>query len=147
MALRVAEILALGREGWRPYGAEPQAFVYERLRCTRHMLKNGRPNWLYRGDTFLCVGCEARCLLARPEGFSAPLPLRYPEPEQSYTLTPLEMATKKHVLTPMEAAYCLNVTRDRIYKWIKTGILVVLKEKPLRVRSSDVLALMGDFDE
>lgn len=147
MALRVAEMLALGREGWRSYGAEPQAFVYERLRCTRHMLKNGRPNWLYRGDTFLCVGCEARCLLARPEGFSAPLPLRYPEPEQPYTLTPLEMASRKHLLCVDEAAYCLNVSHSTIYRWIEYGKLITLRDKPVRIKASCVRNLMEDFDE
>ena len=147
MALKIAELLALGREGWRPYGVEPQAFVYERLRCTRHKARCGRPNWLYKGDIFLCVGCDVRCLLARPEGFTPTLPIRYPVPEIPYTLSPLELASRKHVLGVDEVAYCLNVSHSTVYRWIETGKLIALRDKPVRIKSSCVLDLMNDFDE
>ena len=54
---RIREIVTLTREGWRPYDAEPDHSVYERLGCT-HVLRGNRrkPFWFVRGDVFCCIG-------------------------------------------------------------------------------------------
>ena len=53
---RIREIVTLTREGWRPYDAEPDHSVYERLGCT-HVLRGNRrkPFWFVRGDVFCCI--------------------------------------------------------------------------------------------
>lgn len=147
----ITDIVLLTRDGWRPYGVEPQGAVYERLHCpqydgaTHKMRKKGM--WFVKGDQFLCMGCRIRCSLLRPEGFSLPLPIQYPQPDKAYTLTPLEMVTRKSVLRVDEAAYCLNVSERMIYTWIACGKLAVLKDMPRRVKSADVKQMMEDFDE
>ena len=144
---KITDLLALGRDGWRPYGSEPQPQVYERLRCERHLAVRGRPYWLYKGDVFLCLGCEARCSLVRPVGFVMPLPVKYPVPAEPYTLTPLEMVTRKHALNMREVMYCLNISKTTAHRWVAEGKLVALKDKPLRIKAACVRELMENFDE
>lgn len=62
-------------------------------------------------------------------------------------MTPLEMVNRKHTLLVKEVAYCLNVSESLVYRYIYEGKLIAHKEKPTRVRASDVLELMNDFDE
>ena len=57
-----------------------------------------------------------------------PLPIRYPEPKQPYTLTLYEMVEKKPLLTIEEATYCLNVSRRTVYDHIDLCRLNILKE-------------------
>lgn len=144
----INDIVLLTREGWRPYGAQPAGVVYERLRC-EHVLKGrtGRPYWFVRGDVFCCVGCAVRCSLVRPVGFSLPLPIKYPQPDAPYALTPQEMVTRKALLRVDEAAYCLNVSDRKVRNWVDEGRLVALKINPVRIKAESVAAMMRDFDE
>lgn len=139
----IKDIVLLTREGWRPYGAQPAEFVYDRLRCSQR----GRAYWFVRGDVFCCVGCASRCSLARPDGFSLPLPINYPQPDEPFTLTPQEMVTRKALLRVDEAAYCLNVSDRKVRKWAEEGRLVALKDAPVRISAESVAAMMHDFDE
>lgn len=140
----IRDIVTLTREGWRPYGAEPQGEVYTRLGCTKH--KQSKPYWFVRGDIYLCVGCAQRCSLSRPDGFPLPLPIKYPQPETPYALTPIEMVRRRHLLTVKEAGYCLNVSDRTVYAWIENGILTAVKLTPKRVLASDVDRLMNSLD-
>lgn len=146
----IQDIVALTKDGWRPYTAEPTKAVYVKLAC-EHVLRGQRkkPYWFVREDVFCCVGCGARCTLTRPAGFPLPLPLpiKYQPQSQPYTLTPAEMAARKPLLTARQASYCLNVSERQIYDWIAEGRLVKLKIRPTRVRSQEVVAMMRDFDE
>ena len=147
---RIREIVTLTREGWRPYDAEPERSVYERLGCT-HVLRGNRrkPFWFVRGDVFCCIGCADHCTLNRPAGFPLPLPIRYSSipSEQPYSLTPQEMVNRHDILNVRQAAYCLNVSERTIYDYIAEGKLIRLKDSPVRVRSKEVKELRGDFDE
>lgn len=150
MRTRVLEIVMLTKEGWRPYDAEPERSVYERLGCN-HVLRGHKrkPFWFVKEDTFICIGCSAHCALKRPAGFPLPLPIRYPQPPpgQGYYLTPLEMLERHDLLNAKQAAYCLNVSERKIYDYIAVGKLVKLKDNPVRVRTEEVKALREDFDE
>lgn len=141
----ITDIVQLTRDGWRPYNGRPEGYVYERLGCPYQLTKRGKPYWFVKGDLYLCVGCVNRCSLARPEGFPVQLPIRYPEPKQPYTLTPEEMVRKKTLLLVDEAAYCLNVSRRKVYDYIDMGKLNVLKGNPKRVSSQEVKRMMEDF--
>ena len=148
----VREIAELVVKGWRPYRGEVQPQVYEKLKCTHGQLTaredRTRPYWFSRGDIFLCIGCHRKCSLSRPVGFMAPLPIEYEhDPAHPFRLPPQEMVARRHTLLVAEAAYCLNVSRSLIYRYIRDGRLIVLKETPVRVRASDVATLMNDFDE
>lgn len=142
------EVIALTKAGWRPYNAQPEGFVYERLGC-KLVERGKKPLWFVREDVFCCIGCTARCCLTRPAGFSLPLPMRinYTIQDQPYSLTPLEMVERKSLLNVKEASYCLNVSERLIYDWIAEGLLIALKQRPMRIRASDVKAMMLDFDE
>lgn len=139
----INDIVMLTREGWRPYRADTQGRVYEALACARQK----KAYWFVRGDVFLCVGCARRCSLVRPEGFCPPLPLNYPQPEQPYSLTPLEMVRTKYLLNVYEAAYCLNCSDRMVYRYIDRGILHRIREAPVRVLAADVFRLMNNIDE
>lgn len=146
---RIQEIVTLTRGGWRPYDAEPDRSVYERLGCPHFLRGRRKPFWFVRDDVFCCIGCADHCTLKRPAGFPLPLPIRYPgvPPVRPYTLTPQEMVERHDLLNVRQAAYCLNVSERTIYDYIAEGKLVRLKENPVRVRSKEVKELRGDFDE
>lgn len=139
----IDDIVKLTRNGWRPYRAEAQGHVYTALECQRQQ----KAYWFVRGDVFLCVGCARRCSLSRPEGFSLPLPILYPQPSEPYSLTPLEMVQRKHLLNVYEAAYCLNCSDRVIYRWIDGGELRRVKKNPVRVLAEDVFRMMNNIDE
>ena len=150
MRTRILEIGKLTKEGWRPYDAEPDRSVYEKLGCTHVLCGNRRkPFWFVRDDVFCCIGCADHCTLKRPAGFPLPLPIRYSvvPPDQPYTLTPLEMLARHDILTVRQAAYCLNISERQVYDYIAEGKLVKLKDTPVRVRADEVKALRKDFDE
>lgn len=147
---RIQEIVTLTREGWRPYDAEPEQRVYERLGCSYALRGQKRkPFWFVRDDVYCCIGCADHCTLKRPAGFPAPLPIRYSvvPPDQPYTLTPVEMLARYDILTVRQAAYVLNVSERRVYDYIAEGKLIKLKDTPVRVRADEVRALRKDFDE
>lgn len=150
MRTRILEIVTLTKEGWRPYNAEPDRSVYEKLGCN-HALRGSRrkPFWFVKDDVFCCIGCADHCVLKRPAGFPLPLPIRYAvvPPDQPFTLTPLEMLARHDILNVRQAAYCLNVSERQIYDYIAEGRLVKLKDNPVRVRAAEVNALRKDFDE
>ena len=77
----ITDIVQLTRDGWRPYGGQPEGYVYERLGCPYLLTKRNRPYWFVKSDLYLCVGCARRCSLVRPDGFPLPLPIRYPKPQ------------------------------------------------------------------
>lgn len=147
----IQDVVTLIKEGWRPYNAEPDHSVYQRLGCAFVLRGRNRrkPYWFVREDVFCCVGCGARCSLKRPEGFPPPLPIRYTAlpPGQPYTLTPQEMLSRRNLLTVKQAAYCLNISERQVYDLIAEGKLVRLKDAPVRVRVDEVRALCTDFDE
>lgn len=145
----IKNVVKLVNESWRPYNAQPVDEVYERLGCAYLKAKSGKvqPYWFVRQDVFLCVGCPKSCSLVRPAGFQLPLPIHYPEGDEPFTLTPQEMVARRHTLNVREAAYCLNVSMRTVWAWVAEGKLVALKEKPVRVRASDVAKMMEDFDE
>lgn len=146
---RIREIVTLVKEGWRPYNAEPERKVYEKLGCTYVLSGKRKPFWFVRGDVFCCIGCADHCTLKRPAGFPLPLPIRYSSipSEQPYSLTPQEMVNRHDILNVKQAAYCLNVSERTIYDYIAEGKLIRLKDSPVRVRSKEVKELRGDFDE
>ena len=150
MRTRILEIVKLTKEGWRPYDAEPDRSVYEKLGCT-HVLRGNRrkPFWFVRDDVFCCIGCADHCTLKRPAGFPLPLPIRYSVVPQDppYTLTPLELLARHDILNVRQAAYCLNVSERQIYDYIAEGKLVKLRDNPVRVRAAEVMELRRDFDE
>jgi excisionase family DNA binding protein len=140
----------LGETGWRPYNEHPAPSVYERLECPHASAKSKakRPLWFTRGDRFLCIGCTRACSLTRPTGFPPPLPLLYPDVGEPFTRTPQELVRCKHTLTVREAAYCLNLSERKIYTMTAEGELTALRDRSvLRIRASDVRAMMEDFDE
>lgn len=147
---RILEIVTLTREGWRPYDAEPEHRVYEKIGC-EYVLRGNRhrPFWFVRGDVFCCIGCPNHCTLKRPAGFPLPLPIRYSRvPEETpYFLTPREMLERHDLLNVRQAAYCLNVSERTIYNYIADGRLIRLKESPVRVRAKEVKELRNNFDE
>lgn len=138
----IRDIISLTREGWRPYTAQPQQVVYDRLSCT-----SKKAYWFVRGELFLCVGCARRCCLARPEGFAPPLPINYAAPPAAFTLSPQEMVQCKASLTVPEVAYCLNISERLVYKMIERGQLIVLRTRPRRIRPQEVIHCMRDYDE
>lgn len=146
---RVREIVTLVKEGWRPYDAEPERKVYEKLGCTYVLSGKRKPFWFVKDDTFICIGCSSNCTLKRPAGFPIPLPIRYScvPFEPPYSLTPQEMVNKHDILNVRQAAYCLNVSERTIYDYIAEGKLIRLKENPVRVRSKEIKELRCNFDE
>ena len=147
----IQDVVTLTKAGWRPYNASPEKSVYAKLGCD--FVVRGRnprkPVWFVRDDVFCCIGCGSRCSLTRPEGFPAPLPIRYSSVPHDlpYTLTPQEMVQKLDILNVRQAAYCLNVSERTIYDMIAEGKLIRLKDNPVRVRVKEIRELRGDFDE
>ncbi len=147
----IQDVVTLIKEGWRPYNAEPDAAVYNNLRCG-YVLRGrnkSRPYWFVRADVFLCLGCAARCMLKHPVGFPPPLPIKYSTvpPAEPFVLTPQELLARRELLTVQQAAYCLNVSVRKIYGYIAEGRLTRLKDLPVRVRAAEVRDLCQDFDE
>lgn len=148
---RIMDIVTLTKTGWRPYNAQPDKSVYEKIGCSLGLSpqKGKKPFWFVREDVFCCIGCATSCTLKRPSGFPLPLPINYPPMPagQTYQLTPKEMLARLNVLTAKQAAYCLNVSERTIYNYIAEGKLARLKDNPVRVRALDVQALCENFDE
>ena len=154
MSALIDDIVTLTKDSWRPYRGTVQAEVYQSLGCEWGTLAlkgkklRTRPYWFSRGDIFLCVGCSKRCSLNRPAGFQVPMEINYPsDPEHPYTLSPQEMVKVRHTLSAQEAAYCLNCSQARIYRYVANGKLAALKDKPIRIKAVDVESMMNDFDE
>ena len=144
----IKDIIALTNEGWRPYPARPENAVYERIGCRNWQKQKPGPFWFVRGHLYLCVGCASRCLLENPAGFMPMLPIRWRNtPQPSYSISPKEMIERHALLTVRQAAYCLNVSGRTIYDYIAEGKLVRLREYPVRVRTSDVKAMLENVDE
>jgi excisionase family DNA binding protein len=92
---------------------------------------------------FICITCAKGCSLVRPEGFAMPLPIQYSqEKAHAFMVTPNEMVSRKALLRVDEAAYCLNVSERKIYKWIDEGKLRRAREQPVRVSAEDVARCM-----
>lgn len=144
----IQDVVSLTKAGWRPYNAQPDRSVYDKLGCEM-VLRGKKPIWFVREDVFCCIGCAARCSLTRPAGFPLPLPfpMRYTPQDAPYALTPAEMVERKNLLTVRETSYCLNVSERQVYDWLAEGRLVALKERPIRVRAVEVKAMMQNFDE
>lgn len=142
---QINDIIQLLHDDWLPYNNQPENFVYENLNCKQYIKK--RPAWVYKGEKYLCLGCPSKCMLLRPSGFQIPLPIKYPKKCNEFKNSPSELVNKKETLTVQEAAYCLNISVSRIYKYIYTGELTALRQRPRRIKSEDVKRLMNDFDE
>lgn len=153
----IRSIIELVNHGWRAYNAAPQSAIYARLGCRyapenteegKKKKKAKEPFWFVRSDSFLCIGCERRCNLFRPEGFILPLPINYEErPGEPYTLTPAEMVQRKSLLRVDEVSYCLNIKERTVYDWIAEGRLRKTKENPVRIPAEDVVFYMSNFEE
>lgn len=142
---QLSDIIQLLHDEWRPYNNQPENFVYENLNCKEYRKK--RPGWFYKGEKFLCLGCSNRCMLFRPSGFQAPIPIHYSFKLDKYTYSAQELVDKKATLTVEEVCYCLNISRSQVYKMIRFGELTALRQKPVRVKSEEVKKLMQNFDE
>lgn len=142
---QISDIMLLLHDDWLPYNNQPEIFVYEKLNCKEY--KKRRPGWFYKGEKFLCMGCNNKCMLFRPTGFQAPLPINYPLKCNEFTCSAKELVSKKETVTVHEAAYCLNISTSQVYKMIYNGELTTIKQKPVRIKSEDVKRYMQDFDE
>lgn len=142
---QVHEIIMLLHDDWRPYNNQPEKFVYETLKCKEYT--RIRPSWFYKGEKFICLGCKNKCSLFRPVGFQTPLPINYPRQAEDFKYSTKELVQRKSSLTVDETAYCLNISKSQVYKWVYEGKLTALNQKPVRVLSEDVKRLMQDYDE
>ncbi len=144
----IKDVIALTKDGWRPYPGQPDSVVYARIGCPNWQKKTNGPYWFVRDKFYLCVGCASRCLLENPAGFVPMLPVRMvEEPQPFYSISPQEMLDRHDLLTVRQAAYVLNVSERTVYDYIAEGKLVRLKERPARIRASEVKALRENFDE
>lgn len=163
-----AEIAALHGAGWRPFQGCVATTVYDTLPCGQansvdtlrlpgctpqetaqrpKKFKKPEPFWFYCGDTYMCLGCHRRCCLTRPAGFQCELELRYNTKREKYTLTPAEMVRKLNQLTPEQAAYCLNISRNQVYHWIREGKLPRSKTEMFRIPVAAVRALLEERED
>lgn len=163
-----AEIAALHSAGWRPFQGCVSTTVYHKLPCgqeqkaerdflpgcspdvaTKRPKKTQKafPFWFYCGDTYLCLGCHKRCCLTRPAGFQCELELRYNTQREKYTLSPQEMVRKLNQLTVEQTAYCLNISRNQVYHWVREGKLPRTKTDVVRIPTTAVRALLEERDD
>ena len=145
----IKQVARLVQDGWRPYDAQPSQEVYEQLQCPHVAGKpHQRPYWFSRGDVFCCIACARACCLNRPKGFPPALPINYPGGPEAFSRPPQELIKIRHTLTTKEAAYCLNLSERKIQKMVAEGELVALRDRGvIRIRATDVHAMMEDFDE
>lgn len=143
METGVEDIKKLAAEGWSVWPWEPAAEVYDRQNCENQ----ASAVWFYRAQVYMCAGCRKQCCLYRPKGFYAPKGATKLETVTHYSLTPEEMVNKKHTLTVDEAAYCLRVSKSKIYRLKDTGDLIARHGKPIRIKADSVKAYMENFDE
>lgn len=144
----IKTVARMVQDGWRPYDVQPRPEVYERIGCPNVEAKpHKRPYWFVRGDIFCCISCERACSLVRPSGFPPALPINYPQTAEPFTLSPQELVSRRHTLRVDEAAYCLNISERHVYSMVAEGKLTALREKPVRIRATDVAEAMEDFDE
>lgn len=65
-----------------------------------------------------------------------------------FTLTPQQLVKRRHLLRVKEAAYCLHLSERKVQKMVQEGELIALRDHGvIRIRATDVEALMNDFDE
>jgi excisionase family DNA binding protein len=135
----VGEIITLMHDGWAAYRGRIEEGVYDRLRCH----KPGQAAWFVKGETYLCLGCDRRCLEQAPDGFQ----LALPAPATGYrvviadapALTVRQLLDLGRPLRIDEVAYCMNVSRREVYYMIEDGRLQTVGDgKPVRVTPESV---------
>lgn len=109
--------------------------------------KRPAPYWFFCGDAYLCLGCARRCALTRPRGFQLLLELRYNTTRDKYTLTPQEMVQKLNQLTVEQAAYCLNISRNQVYHWVREGKLPRSNTEVMRIPVAAVRELLQERED
>lgn len=147
MGSQIERIMFLTERGWYPYEGSVDISVYEQLKCPAPLFAK----WLYEGKDALeaaCVGCERYCTVDCSTGFKS-ISKRPQQPYRGhyFSLSPMEMVKRFHVLTVQQAAYCLNVSIRTIYTYVDMAKVTVLKTRPLRIKAKDVYKMMNDFDE
>ena len=148
MNSQIDRIVFLTEKGWHPYEGSIAETVYDRLGCKTPFFGK----WLYDGRTgrkATCIGCAKYCVTDSMEGFT-PIPTTLMATHKRgnyFSLSPVEMANRLHLLTVKQAAYCLNVSIRTVYSYIDMSKLAVLREKPIRIKAEDVRKMMNDFDE
>lgn len=90
------------------------------------------------------MGCVRRCGLTRPVGFQHHLPLCYNTKREKYTRTPQEMVAMYNQLTVEQTAYCLNISRNQVYHWIREGKLPRTNTEMTRIPVTAVRELLQE---
>jgi hypothetical protein len=137
------EFADLYGKGFRPYMGEILPRVYEQLNCPDQK----KCYWVCRWPLLYCFGCSKRCAPKTTEGFQVMLPEGQDlQGYGDFSISPAEMLASKPLLRADEAAYCLCVSRRKVYTLAAEGRLVCHVDKPIRITSESVKEEMGRVD-
>lgn len=144
---KTLDIIALLDKGFVPYSfTVPQSF-YKGQQC----LTPKKADWFIRpweNGTHqlkcICLGCRRRCVAVDPEDWpsihiakkpSRPGVVAFAVVEK---LSVDELLRLKRVLRVDEAAWILNISRQKVHDWVEEGLLDPVPGTPVRVTASSV---------
>lgn len=139
---KTQEILDLLSQGFVPYPHTVPSGFYEKRRCR----SRDRATWFMRprpkeGGTVraICLGCKKRCSAVNPRIWPVLLEADAPSRNGVMLYTRLERVSvddllrMKRVLRVEEAAWALNVSRQKVRHWLEEGVLEKVPGSPVRI--------------
>ena len=144
---KTLDIITLLDKGFVPYSSGVPVKFYKKQQCSDPR----KAEWFTRpweNDShhlrLICLGCRRRCVVVDPEGWpsvyvdkmlSRPGAVAFATVER---LNVKELLNMKPVLRVDEAAWILNISRQKVHDWVEEGLLDTVPGTPVRVTSVSV---------
>ena len=152
--VKTSTILDLLEKGYIPFeGNVPSRFYTgKRCKCKKKAEWFLRPKQkMSEPSRGICLGCRKRCVVINPRAW--PVVLEETESSRESTVQYVqvervsvdELLRMKRVLRVEEAAWALNVSRQKVHRWVDEGILEQVAGNPLRVTTASVERVLQPY--
>lgn len=144
---KTQDIVNLLDKEYIPFSGKIPGGFYEKRKCRNPE----KAEWFFRPrregqgmSKGVCLGCKRRCSVVDPEGWPELAERRKPSRPGAVAFTVVErisvdeLLRLKRVLRVDEAAWVLNVSRQKVLHWTEEGLLEQVPGSPVRVTCRSV---------